>query len=687
MKRKLAVAVIFSVLLAVILTSVVNATGEPTGKSYFYDYHNQALACPPPYHTEQTIYGTFGLVTPEDMMVYNGNIYILDSTTKTVYELDKQYKLSREIVLKDTDDFEFVEPRGLWIDEKGDFYIADRMGQAIVKMNLNGDIIKVYHRPKTGLETAAGQYLPLKVVTDPLGYIYVLVGNEYRGLVKLNQSGEFMEYFGPNPMEITAALLVDNFWRTYILNERQIDVSRRNLPPEYSNINIHEGFIYTCVSVLKSGKETIRKINFAGQNVLKTKTGFGDRYPNANTSFNAIAVDDEGFISAIDINTKKIFQYDSDGNLLYVFGGSGEQSGTFENPVAIRASGDRLFVLDKGLCNITIMAPSEFGSDVRNCQTNALKGRYNQAYDYALKINKTCMGYELAYNVLGKVEYDKGNYKKAMEYFKSSYSQSDYSNVFRSARIRFMRNNYHWAMTTIVVIAILVTIYIVIQRKRYKETPRKKIVLDSSGKLKYLMFIMLHPIEGFEELRYNKKHSLAIGNSCYALYFFTSVLLFLYTGFSFQITNINDFNIWFHLSTTIGVLLLFVLSNYFSSTFLTGVASLKDLWICIGYAQIPVIIGNLILLFLSNVLTADEGMFLQYITFIASTYTYILMFFAVKGLQMFGFVRAFFSVLITIFGMLIFVFLLFLIFNLSIQFVSFIETVIRELVYRLNAGF
>ena len=171
MKRKLAVAVIFSVLLAVILTSVVNATGEPTGKSYFYDYHNQALACPPPYHTEQTIYGTFGLVTPEDMMVYNGNIYILDSTTKTVYELDKQYKLSREIVLKDTDDFEFVEPRGLWIDEKRRFYIADRMGQAIVKMNLNGDIIKVYHRPKTGLETAAGQYLPLKVVTDPLGYI------------------------------------------------------------------------------------------------------------------------------------------------------------------------------------------------------------------------------------------------------------------------------------------------------------------------------------------------------------------------------------------------------------------------------------------------------------------------------------------------------------------------------------
>ncbi len=59
------------------------------------------------------------------------------------------------------------------------------------------------------------------------------------------------------------------------------------------------------------------------------------------SSFIDVVVDDSGRYSALDATRGRIFTYDDDGNLLYIFGGLGNQMGTFTRPVALATMGKR----------------------------------------------------------------------------------------------------------------------------------------------------------------------------------------------------------------------------------------------------------------------------------------------------------------------------------------------------------
>ena len=50
--------------------------------------------------------------------------------------------------------------------------------------------------------------------------------------------------------------------------------------------------------------------------------------------------------SLLDRRRGRIFTYDHEGNLLYIFGGLGTQAGTFVTPVAIENIGNTIIVLD-----------------------------------------------------------------------------------------------------------------------------------------------------------------------------------------------------------------------------------------------------------------------------------------------------------------------------------------------------
>ena len=70
------------------------------------------------------------------------------------------------------------------------------------------------------------------------------------------------------------------------------------------------------------------------------------------------------------------------------------------------------------------------------------------------------------------------------------------------------------------------------------------------------------------------------------------------------------------------------------------------------------------------------------VSIIGDVWTYVLLFFAVKETQMYGFIRALFSIFFTYAGMLIATFIFFLTIALVSQFVEFIRAIINEALYR-----
>ena len=79
------------------------------------------------------------------------------------------------------------------------------------------------------------------------------------------------------------------------------------------------------------------------------------------SQFTDIVYRENGIYSCLDRKRGRIFTYDHEGNLLYIFGGLGTQEGTFFMPVAIEDIGGSLVVLDATGASIVCFEETEYG--------------------------------------------------------------------------------------------------------------------------------------------------------------------------------------------------------------------------------------------------------------------------------------------------------------------------------------
>lgn len=692
---------ILAVMLILIVVLSVPAAAQGTGKAYVYNHNMVANEIPDPYVVDATLGFDLGLATPVDMVIRDDLLYILDTGhegkdyTARVVVVDKEYNFVKEIIFKFMNGmiYPLREPTGFWIDEKGYTYIADRSAHNVVIFDADGIYDTTLVKPQSAMITYEDvEYLPTKVLTDSLGVIYVRAENDYRGFLMMEYDGTFLGYFGANEVVRTADAIMLQFWKKF-MTEEQLKRIEQLLPMGYSNFCIDDegAFIYGVRGATDDMNELVRKINCKGKNVLDYKGTFGDyNLSRVNgqarkTSFNAVTVDSAGFITTFDTQCQRLFQYTPEGELMYVFGGTGSQQGTFANGVDIESWGDKLLVLDRNYASVTVMKPTTFGTNVRAGVSLYSEGKYNDSLPYFEDVVAECMNYEFGYQGIGKAQYMAGEYEAAMESFYLGHSQEDYSMAFKMYRGEIMRD---LTVPAVIVVVGLIVLWIVLKiLKKVGVIQSKKLVLDESGKGKYVLHTLLHPIEGYEEMRYNKKYSLAIANVAIFFFFFSSVIMSLYSGFIFNGKNAQNYNMFFTIAGVLGGFTLFVVVNWLMSTFFDGKGKLKEVWIYLGYATIPYSVTTFLYTLLSNVLTMEESTFLVYLQLIGQGWAIVMLFFALQGLHMYSFKKNVASILVTLVGMLVVIFIIFLMFNLFVQFFAFAESIITELMYRATVGF
>lgn len=692
------------VVVLMLLLCTFSAAAEGTGKSYIYDTNtHNPLEIPDPYTADVVTGSGAGLKAPVDMCIYKEQLYILDSVNPRVVVLNKDLTFSKELFVMRSNGktpYSFNEPKGIWLDKNtGLVYIAERSNQEVLVCVIDKDekgkeylrVTKKFQRPVSDLMSQDTDFLPTKVLTDDLGILYIRVENEYRGLLMIDKDGTFLGYFGSNTVTVTADALYTLFWRRF-MTEAQIARTEKQLPMEYSNMAIDEnGFIFGVRGSTGQNSELIRKINSKSKNVLANKGYFGDynlsvvRGESKSTNFNAVTVDRDGFITVIDSTWDRLFQYNSKGNLMYVFGGSGQQAGTFGNPVDVESWGDDLLVLDKDYATVTRMTPTSFGANVRLGETLYNKGEYTRSKAPWEAVLSKCMNYQVAYVGLGKVLYMEKDYKGAMEAFQLGNNQAEYSTAFKMYRANVVKGMFVPVVCVLFFALAAWLAYSLLKRRGV--IGQKRIALDQAGRFRYMWYTLVHPIDGFGEMRYNRKYSLAIANSLAFLFFFSQVLVSLYGGFVFNGTSAETYNVFITLCMQLGVLALFTLVNWLMSTFLEGKGQLKEVWIYLCYATLPGILVNFISILFSNILVAEEGIFLGYLVTIGQIWMAVMVFYALYGLHMYTVKRTVASIVMTLVGMLVVLFIIYLMFNLFIQFFAFIEVVYKEIMYRVIVGF
>lgn len=467
------------IIVLIMVFCTIPATAEVPYEAYNYDYWEDVVPSPAAYVPADSLsgdeLGVGKFLQPTDMCVgADGNVYILDSGNNRIVIFDQQWNVV-EIIdtfsnagVEDT----FNTPGGIYVQENGDIYIADSSNNRVVGINAQREVISIIDNPKSETLSSDFVFVPLRVGVDYANRVYVIAKNMFQGIMGFNENGDFYGYVGTNKVSVSPA---DILWRK-LSTKAQRKKQVLFIPTEFTALDLDsEGFLFTT-NVDLASDETIKRLNPAGKDVLKRqgnnvaikgdlvfRTGVGGRY-SGPSKFIDIVVRESGIYSALDSQRGRIFTYDSEGNLLYVFGTVGTQLGTFRSPVAIEVVGNQMVVLDRERAEIITFDATQYGSLINTAVELRFDGNEEQAVDYWNKVLKLNSNFELAYNGIGKSLLSSNHNKEAMQYFELGMNQQYYSIAYKRYRNEFLKENLPIAMTVIFGIIILGVFY-----KQYKK--------------------------------------------------------------------------------------------------------------------------------------------------------------------------------------------------------------------------
>ena len=180
-----------------------------------------------------------------------------------------------------------------------------------------------------------------------------------------------------------------------------------------------------------------------------------------------------GMYSLIDSKRGRIFTYDHEGNLLYIFGGIGTQAGTLTTPVAVEFAGDRILALDSAQASILIYGETEYGRLINEAVGLRFDGDESQAVPLWEEVLRMDENNELGNVGIGKAYLSAGDNEKAMEYLRRGMSQDYYSVAFKRYRNEVLKENVQGVLTGITVLVIALAVFFKIIKPRMKKKGRR----------------------------------------------------------------------------------------------------------------------------------------------------------------------------------------------------------------------
>ncbi len=379
-----------------------------------------------------------------DVFVYEERIYISDSGNNIIYELDETYSIIGTFPRKDLTEEELEvhklsSPNGIFVFN-GLLYVADTENKRIVVFDIETKNIEMIIDNPDDPTFENLSFKPLKIAVDRTGRIFVIAFDVFEGIMDFNPDGTFSRFYGTNI--VTMSFLESLIYR--FSSEKQRAKQALKLQTSFTNIDIDNyGYVYTVSR--PDVQNTIKKINFKGSDVLNRNgyvnpvgdvvyTNYGD-VPTGRSNLVDIAVNpNETSYSVLDEKRGRIFTYDNEGNLLYVFGQLGNQSSMFSRPSALAYYCDNVIVLDRMNKNIVVFEPTNFGKLINQAIQLYLNAEYSEAkalWEEVLVLNSN---YFLAYNGIGKAQLREGNFKEAITNLKLGNDRYNYSKAYEQHR-------------------------------------------------------------------------------------------------------------------------------------------------------------------------------------------------------------------------------------------------------------
>lgn len=718
--KKICKVLLVAFAIVMLLQSTVFAT-VPYGTYTYSQGDTKKLESPTAYVPDMVVDSAYiGLVNPNDdrikelkdpsdiFVAPDEKVYIVDKGENRVVVLDRYFK--REFEISDFINDQgvpdsFSSPSGCFVDDTY-IYVCDTNNNRIVLFDLQGNYVKIIGKPESSLFDEGAIYKPVACAVDDYGRIFVVSSTTYQGIIVLNLEGDFFGFIGATKVSISA---LEILWRKF-QTSAQRESSKEYVSMEFNNITIDkDNFIYVTTSNLDTAKQQqaiinkdtssdyapVRKLNASGADVMK-RNGFyppsgevvTDRGINLVVTGASrivdVAVGPEGTWSIIDEKRSKVFTYDENGNLLFVFGDKfGTQIGNIDSVASIQYQGSKILLLDKTNKNIVVFRRTEYADLLMQALRHNNERKYDATIDDWMEILKRNNNFDSAYIQIGKSLYRQGQYEEAMEYYKAAMDTENYSEAYKEIRKEWA-NKFFWIIPIVIVaVCIVLGKFFGFAAKVNKRTALKVGRKSIKEELLYAFHIIFHPFDGFWDLKHEQRGSV---RSAFVI-LLTTVLVYFYNtigqGYIFNPRPSSTFNIMSAITAVVAPLLLWVIANWCLTTLFEGEGSMKDIFIAACYCLTPLAILIFPVTLISNILTASEGGIISMVQTIAYIWMGLLLFCAMMITHDYSVGKNIITCVATVAGMAFIMFIGILFSSLMGKIVSFVTNIIVEINYRL----
>lgn len=454
------------------LTESVYAEDLPYD-TYAYDYWEDVAHTPAAYEPAGAVSGkdllyngepVGAFVNPQDLCKSeDGNIYLADTGNQRIIVMNPSMTEVVNIFTtfdnNGTED-SFNMPTGVCVSSKNLLYVADSMNRRVVILDVEtGELMGIVDNPQSDILEAGYVFTPLKVSVDYADRVYCIAQNMFEGIMVFEADGEFTGFFGTIEVKIT---LWEKFWRRIASKEERAK-SQLFIPTEFTGIDVDsQGFVY-ATNIDMEGIQGVRRLNPRGEDVIRqgdNENVGGDLWIGGSTDYSGpsqitdVVYRDKGIFSLLDRRRGRVFTYDHEGNLLYVFGGLGTQEGTFMMPVAIESVGNQIVVLDANRASILRFNATEYGRLINEAVGLRYDGDETQAVELWREVLRLDENFELANSGIGKAYLTAKDNESAMYYLRLGMNREYYSIAFKRYRNDILKENMNYLLSGIVVIII-----------------------------------------------------------------------------------------------------------------------------------------------------------------------------------------------------------------------------------------
>lgn len=392
--------------------------------------------------------GEYGALNqPKAFYVTDDALFVADSGNDRVVKMSLEGDILQEYTQADGADFN--GPAGIFVDDDGDLYISDTGNHRLVHLAPDGAYVETFVKPESEmLEDNLIFDITTVRITDG-GMIYVLKGQNF---MMIDPENQFRGYLGANKVELSLQYIMMNLFAS----EQQKQYMNKPKPAVYNSFTLSDkGMVYaTC----EGESNQIQLINAAGNNIFPAKF-YGEMtiseagVPEA-PRFVDITVNDGSYVAAIEQKSAKIYLYSSAGELLAVFGGSGETKGFFDVPAACSVDkDDNIYVLDSARGEIQVFTPTTFFQNVLKANRLFIAGDYDSAYDAWNQVYQVDASYPLANTSMAKTLLKNNRLENAMQMQKLADDKAGYSDSFDEWRHLMFREYFGVVVLAAVILA------------------------------------------------------------------------------------------------------------------------------------------------------------------------------------------------------------------------------------------